>query len=54
MAFRSLEKIDRAICSSVSFNIKGPLHGIRFRLDSNFFGAYFELAMPGLSKSLCA
>ena len=54
MAFRPFEIIDRAVCSGVSFNIKGPLRGIRFKLNNNFFGAYFELAIPGLSKSLCA
>ena len=54
MAFMPFEIIDRAVCSGVSFNIKGPLCGIRFILNNNFFGAYFELAIPGISKSLCA
>ena len=54
MAFRPLEIISRAVCIGVDFNIKGPLRGIRFILNNDFFGAYFVLALPGLSKSLCA
>ena len=46
MAFGPLEIIDRDVCSGVSFGIKVLLRGIRFRVNNNFFGAYFERALP--------
>ena len=52
MAFGPLEIIDRDVCSGVYFNIKGVLRGIRFGLNNNFFGAYFELALAS-QISLC-
>ena len=52
MAFSPLEIIDRDVCSGVYFNIKGLLRGIRFRLNNNLFGAYFELALAS-QISLC-